>query len=99
MKKRQPETVSENISSAGRLRRYPIETGTIISVLRAAIAILIRGLLRVYTRFEIVGHENIRTNRSLVIVANHSSHLDAVCLLAALPLGKLPRAYSAAAED
>ena len=60
---------------------------------------MIRALLRLYTRFEIIGHENVRTNRSLVIVANHSSHLDAVCLLAALPIRKLNRAFSAAAED
>ncbi len=45
------------------------------------------------------GHENLRTNRSLVIVANHCSHLDTLCLLAALPLRKLHRAFPAAASD
>jgi 1-acyl-sn-glycerol-3-phosphate acyltransferase len=82
-----------------RARRLPREPGKIVCALRAIIALVVRALLRVYTRFEIVGHENIRTNRSLVIVANHSSHLDAVCLLAALPIRKLHRAFSAAAED
>src|SRR5439155_1463122 len=43
--------------------------------------------------------ENLRANRSLVIVANHSSHLDTLCLLAALPLRKLHRAFPAAAAD
>ena len=66
---------------------------------RALIALIIRGWLRIYHRFEIIGHENLRTNRSLVIVANHSSHLDTLCLLAALPLGKLHRAFPAAAAD
>jgi 1-acyl-sn-glycerol-3-phosphate acyltransferase len=60
---------------------------------------MIRGLLRIYNRFEIIGHENLRTNRSLVIVANHCSHLDTLCLLAALPLRKLHRAFPAAASD
>jgi 1-acyl-sn-glycerol-3-phosphate acyltransferase len=63
------------------------------------VALIIRGLLRIYNRFEIVGHENLRTNRSLVIVANHCSHLDTLCLLAALPLRKLHRAFPAAATD
>src|SRR5438046_9731460 len=31
--------------------------------------------------------------------ANHSSHLDALCLLAAVPLRKLHRAFPAAAAD
>jgi 1-acyl-sn-glycerol-3-phosphate acyltransferase len=56
-------------------------------------------LLRIYNRFEIAGHENLRTNRSIVIVANHCSHLDTLCLLAALPLQKLHRAFPAAASD
>jgi 1-acyl-sn-glycerol-3-phosphate acyltransferase len=34
-----------------------------------------------------------------VIVANHCSHLDTLCLLAALPLRKLHRAFPAAAAD
>jgi 1-acyl-sn-glycerol-3-phosphate acyltransferase len=33
------------------------------------------------------------------MVANHSSHLDTLCLLAALPLRKLHRAFPAAAAD
>jgi 1-acyl-sn-glycerol-3-phosphate acyltransferase len=107
MKKSHPET---GVDRALRERRIgelwverawclPGEPGKVIWALRAVIALLIRVMLRLYTRFEIVGHENIRTNRSLVIVANHSSHLDAVCLLAALPIRKLRRAFSAAAED
>jgi 1-acyl-sn-glycerol-3-phosphate acyltransferase len=60
---------------------------------------VIRGLLRICCRFEIVGEENLRSNRSFVLVANHSSHLDTVCLLAALPLRRLHRAFPAAAAD
>ena len=67
--------------------------------LRAIAALIIRALLRIYNRFEIVGHEHLRTNRSFVIVANHSSHLDTICLLAALPLRKLHRAFPVAAAD
>src|SRR5438046_7470410 len=82
-----------------RLRRFPREPDMLVYGVRALIALIIRGWLRIYHRFEIIGHENLRTNRSLVIVANHSSHLDTLCLLAALPLRKLHRAFPAAAAD
>jgi 1-acyl-sn-glycerol-3-phosphate acyltransferase len=67
--------------------------------LRSLVALIIRALLRVYCRFEIVGEEHLRSNRSFVLVANHSSHLDTVCLLSALPLRRLHRAFPAAAAD
>jgi 1-acyl-sn-glycerol-3-phosphate acyltransferase len=53
----------------------------------------------VYHRLEIIGRENLPTEGSFVMVANHCSHIDALCLLAALPLRKLHRAYPAAASD
>jgi 1-acyl-sn-glycerol-3-phosphate acyltransferase len=82
-----------------RLRRFPREPDMLVYGLRSLGALIIRAWLRVYHRFEIIGHENLRTNRSLVIVANHCSHLDTLCLLAALPLQKLHRAFPAAASD
>jgi 1-acyl-sn-glycerol-3-phosphate acyltransferase len=82
-----------------RLRRFPREPDMLIYGVRALVALIIRAWLRIYHRLEIVGHENLRTNRPLVIVANHSSHLDTLCLLAALPLRKLHRAFPAAAAD
>ena len=71
----------------------------LVNSLRAAVALIIRGLLRLYHRFEIVGQDQLRTNRSVVIIANHSSHLDTVCLLSALPLRSLHRAFPTAAAD
>jgi len=71
----------------------------LVSGVRSLAALIIRAWLRSYHRFEIVGQENLRTNRSVVIVANHCSHLDTACLLAALPLRKLHRAFPAAATD
>ncbi|MGE5212510.1 MAG: lysophospholipid acyltransferase family protein [Nitrospirota bacterium] len=81
------------------LRQFPREADLLICGLRSLSALVIRGLLHIYNRFEIIGHENLRTNRSLVIVANHCSHIDTLCLLAALPLRKLHRAFPAAASD
>ena len=86
-------------ASIDRLRQFPREPDMLVYGLRSFGALIIRGLLSIYNRFEIVGHENLRTNRSLVIVANHCSHLDTLCLQAALPLRKLHRTFPAAASD
>ncbi len=88
-----------NQAPIDRLRQFPREPDMLVYGLRSLCALIIRGLLRVYNRFEIVGHGNLRTNRSLVIVANHCSHLDTLCLLSALPLRKLHRAFPVAASD
>jgi len=78
---------------------FRVKSDPFLPVARTVVAVIIRLLLRFYNRFEIIGHEHLRTNRSLVLVANHSSHLDTLCLLAALPLRKLDRAFPAAAAD
>jgi 1-acyl-sn-glycerol-3-phosphate acyltransferase len=88
-----------DLAPLDRLRQFPREPDMLVSGLRSVCALIIRALLRIYNRFEIVGHENLRTNRSLVLVANHCSHLDTLCVLAALPLRKLHRAFPAAASD
>ena len=82
-----------------RLRQFPREPDMLVYGLRSLGALIIRGLLHIYNNFEIIGHQNLRTNRSLVIIANHCSHIDTLCLLAALPLRKLHRAFPAAASD
>src|SRR5262245_6802511 len=82
-----------------RLRQFPRQPEMLVYGLRSLSALIIRGVLRIYNRFEIVGYQNMRTNRSLVIVANHCSHIDTLCLLSALPLRKLHRAFPAAASD
>ena len=82
-----------------RLRNFPGEPDMLVYGLRSIVALIIRALLRTYCRFEIVGEEYLRSNRSFVLVANHSSHLDTVCLLAGLPLRRLHRAFPAAAAD
>jgi len=82
-----------------RLRCFPREPDMLIYGLRSAAALVLRAWLSVYHRLEITGRENLPKEGSFVLVANHSSHLDALCLLAALPLRKLHRAFPAAAQD
>lgn len=82
-----------------RLRNFPREPDMLVSGLRSSVALIIRAWLRIYHRFEVSGQEHLSRNESFVLVANHCSHLDTLCLLAALPLNKLHRAFPAAAAD
>jgi 1-acyl-sn-glycerol-3-phosphate acyltransferase len=82
-----------------RLRNFPREPDMLVYGTRSLGALTIRGWLRMYHRLTILGREHLPTEGSFVVVANHSSHLDALCLLAALPLSKLHRAFAAAAAD
>jgi 1-acyl-sn-glycerol-3-phosphate acyltransferase len=82
-----------------RLRRFPREPDMLVYGLRSAVALALRTWLKAYHRLEITGREHLPAEGSFVMVANHSSHLDALCLLAALPLRKLHRAFPAAAAD
>jgi 1-acyl-sn-glycerol-3-phosphate acyltransferase len=71
----------------------------LMNALRMAVALPLRSYLRVYHRFEMTGREHLPRHGSFVMVANHASHLDALCLLAALPLSRLRHAHSLAAQD
>ena len=82
-----------------RLRRFPREPDMLVYTLRSLAALTVRGWLKLYHRLEIAGREHLPATGSFVMVANHASHLDALCLLSALPLRKLHRAFPAAARD
>jgi 1-acyl-sn-glycerol-3-phosphate acyltransferase len=82
-----------------RLRNFPREPDMLVYGLRMGAAFLSRSWLRLYHRFSITGGENLPESGSFVIVANHASHLDVLCLLAALPFGRLHRTFPAAARD
>src|SRR5437588_1623516 len=82
-----------------RLRHFPREPDMLIYGARVTAAVIIRAWLRVYHRLKIIGRENLPKDCSFVLVANHASHLDTLCLLSALPMHKLHRAFPAAARD
>lgn len=82
-----------------RLRAFPRQPDMLVYGLRGAAALLLRGWLALYHGLRITGREHLPRDRSFVMVANHSSHLDVLCLLAALPLSKVNRAFPAAAQD
>jgi 1-acyl-sn-glycerol-3-phosphate acyltransferase len=82
-----------------RLRRFPREPDMLTYLVRSVVAILMRVSLRMYHRFRIIGTENLPDEGSCILVANHSSHLDALCLLSAVPLRRLHQTFPAAAAD
>ncbi len=82
-----------------RLRRFPRKPDMIVYGLRSAFALVLRSWLKLYHRLEITGREHLPKEGSFIMAANHASHLDTLCLLAALPLRKLHRAFPAAAQD
>jgi len=82
-----------------RLRRFPREPDMLVYGLRSLAALGLRVWLRLYHCLEVMGREHLPTEGSYVLVANHTSHLDTLCLLSVLPLKKLHRAFPAAAAD
>jgi 1-acyl-sn-glycerol-3-phosphate acyltransferase len=85
---------------SSRLTACPRRPALMVRSLRAIWASTLRGYLKTYHRLEIVGREHLPSDgRSFVMIANHASHLDALCLLSALPRESLDRAYPVAAED
>ena len=82
-----------------QLRRLVREPGVLVHPVRLLVAALLRGWLRLYHRLTIVGAENLPADRPFLMVANHASHLDTLCLLSALPLGRLHQAFPLAASD
>jgi 1-acyl-sn-glycerol-3-phosphate acyltransferase len=82
-----------------RLKSFPRHPDLFVYLARTLAHCVLRVVLRVWHRLEITGREHLPRDRSFVLVANHSSHLDAVALLSALPLAKIHRAFPAAASD
>ena len=87
------------LSAAEGMRRFPRDPGMAVCALRGTIQVAFRVFLRAYNQFEVVGRENLPAGGSFVMVCNHSSHFDALCLLASLPLRRVHRAFPAAAAD
>lgn len=82
-----------------KLRMFPRQPDMLVYALRFAVHAFLRVWLRVYHRYTIAGREHLPLDRPFVMIANHGSHLDALSLLSALPLGRIQRAYPAAAKD
>jgi 1-acyl-sn-glycerol-3-phosphate acyltransferase len=84
---------------AQRLRSLDREVGLISTGLHLAWWSMVRGCLAVWHRLEIVGLDNLPAKAPYVLVANHTSHLDALVLAAPLPWRLRDRIFPIAAGD
>jgi len=82
-----------------RLRSFPRSPDMTTWGLQRLSSILLRSYLGVFHQLRVEGSEHLRQDESFALVANHASHLDALCLLAALPWSHVHRAFPAAAAD
>jgi 1-acyl-sn-glycerol-3-phosphate acyltransferase len=86
-------------SMAETLRNFPREPRMLQYALRSIAALMLRGWMRIYHRLQIDGRENLPESGSIIMVCNHTSHLDTLCMLCAVPLRKIHRTFPAAAAD
>ena len=84
---------------AERLRSVRRESGLAGAVVQAGWRGGVRTWLRLYHRLTVEGRENLPAAPPFILVANHSSHLDALSLGAVLRGPAARRAYALAAGD
>jgi 1-acyl-sn-glycerol-3-phosphate acyltransferase len=94
---RPPPDIDE--SMAEHLRNFPRQPYMLMYAIRSVAALLLRGWMYVYHRFRIDGRENLPKRGSFILVCNHTSHLDTLCMMCAMPLSKIHRTFPAAAAD
>lgn len=87
------------LTAASRHQSLTRECGLLDSLVRLAWASAIRTLLATWNSLEIHGRERLPKHGPFVLIANHTSHLDALALAAALPLRWLDRIHPIVAGD
>lgn len=92
-----PPDIDKSMSE--HLRNFPRQPYMLMYAIRSIAALLLRGWMRVYHRLRIDGRENLPEQGSFVLVCNHTSHLDTLCMMCAMPLRKIHRTFPAAAAD
>jgi len=92
-----PPDIDETMSE--HLRNFPRQPNMLMYAIRSIVALLLRGWMRVFHRMHIEGRENLPESGSFVLVCNHTSHLDTLCILCSVPLKRIHRTFPAAAAD
>ena len=87
------------LSLAESQQQIPREPKMLTWLLRDAGHLALRTYLKLFHRLEITGREHLQAGGSRILVCNHTSHLDTLCLMAAVPFADLHRTFPAAASD
>lgn len=82
-----------------QLTSFPREPDIAVYGLRLVGILLERFILAAYFRLKIVGREKIPSRGPFILVANHSSHLDAAVISAIMRPTQWYHAYAVAAQD
>lgn len=100
MKEWRYETAADvGLGPVERWRSVRREPGTISVGVNILATLVLRTYLRLYHRLEVQGREHLPAREPFVLIANHSSHLDALVLAAALPLSVRKHTHPVAAGD
>jgi 1-acyl-sn-glycerol-3-phosphate acyltransferase len=92
-----PPDIDESMSE--HLQNFPRQPYMLIFALRSIAALLLRGWMRIYHRMRIDGRAHLPESGSYILVCNHTSHLDTLCMMCSVPLKQIHRAFPAAAAD
>jgi 1-acyl-sn-glycerol-3-phosphate acyltransferase len=87
------------LSQMDRLRSHAREVGFRGAAVQWCWRRLVRHYLRLFHRLEVIGLEHLPPGPPFILVANHSSHLDALTLAAVLRGTAARRAFSLAAGE
>jgi 1-acyl-sn-glycerol-3-phosphate acyltransferase len=87
------------LSPVARLRSHSREVGLAGALVQLAWRRGVRRYLQLFHKLEVVGRENLPASTPYILIANHSSHLDAMSLGAMLRGPAARRAFALAAGD
>jgi 1-acyl-sn-glycerol-3-phosphate acyltransferase len=87
------------LPAAERLRSHRREPGLGSLLMQSCWRGLVRAYLALFHRLSVAGAENLPAEPPFVLIANHTSHLDALTLAAVLPRRLAHAAYSLAAGE
>ena len=82
-----------------RMRSLKRESGLVSTGLHLTCWTFIHSYLSIFHRLKIVGRENLPAEPPYILVANHTSHMDALVLAAPLPWRLRDRVFPIAAGD
>ncbi|HEY5895719.1 MAG TPA: lysophospholipid acyltransferase family protein [Chthoniobacterales bacterium] len=89
----------QNLPPGDSMRSVQREAGLVSTITQACWRTIVRLYLGGYHRLRVEGRENLPLKPPFVMIANHSSHLDALTLASALPWRLRRYAFPIAAGD